>query len=362
MKRFLFITFFVFLCNGLPDQYLKAQQKIIVNNPYEGVDFENKIHKANFHTHTTKSDGSQDPDVVIDGYHSEGYSILALTDHNHVTWPWFDFGKNPEELEMLAVPGNELSRHHHNLSLFTLYPYPVREWPTRKLEVSLREVSESGGLNILAHPGRYWDTDGEDIPDDALKEYVKLFRKFNLLIGMEVHNQEDRYPRDRKLWDALLQEMMPGRPVWGFANDDSHQKTHIGLNANLFPLDNLSESSVREAMLQGKFYFSSVTTHPEDERDPSRVPVITAVHYEDEANVLTLAAEAGGEAVDEGSYTWFSNGGKIVANGSSIKLDETQDLTTYIRAEIRGPGGVTYTQPFGLGDKNNFFPATRGNE
>lgn len=362
MKQFLPIIFSVFLLNILPAQYLAAQQKIIVENPYERLDFENKIHKANFHTHTTKSDGSQDPDVVIDGYHREGYRILALTDHNHVTWPWFEFGKNPEELEMLAVPGNELSRHHHNLSLFTLYPYPVREWPTRKLEVSLREVSENGGLNVLAHPGRYWELDGEDIPDDALKEYVKLFRKFELLIGMEVHNQEDRYPRDRKLWDALLEELMPERPVWGFANDDSHRETHIGLNANLFPLENLSENAVREAMLQGEFYFSSVARHPEDERDPDRVPVITNVHYEDEVNTLTLMAKTDGEPVDESGYTWFSNRGKIVARGSAINLDETEGLTTYLRAEILGPGGVTYTQPFGLGDKNNFFPAPRGKE
>jgi hypothetical protein len=351
MKKFFLIIFFLIICNSLAESGLKAQQKVIVLNPYEELDFGNKNHKANFHTHTTKSDGSQDPDVVIDGYHREGYSILALTDHNHVTWPWFNFGKNPEELEMLAVPGNELSRHHHSLSLFTLYPYPVREWPTRKLEVSIREVSENGGLNVLAHPGRYWELDGEDIPDDALQEYVKLFRRFELLIGMEVHNMENRYPRDRKLWDALLQELMPARPVWGFANDDSHQETHIGLNANHFPLENLSESAVREAMLMGEFYFSSVTTHPEDERDADQVPVITAVHYDDEANKLTLKAETNGVRVDESHFTWFSNRGKIVGKGSVIYLDDTKELTTYLRAEIRGSGGVAYTQPFGLADK-----------
>ncbi|MFB6248064.1 MAG: Ca2+-dependent phosphoinositide-specific phospholipase C [Salinibacter sp.] len=56
----------------------------------------------------------------------------------------------------------------------------------------------------------------------ALAKYMGLFHQYDSLVGMEVHNQTDRYPWDRRLWDALLETMMPERPVWGFANDDSH--------------------------------------------------------------------------------------------------------------------------------------------
>jgi hypothetical protein len=46
---------------------------------------------------------------VIDGYHQRDYHVLAITDHNRVTWPWGNFGPDPEVLDMRPVPGNELS-------------------------------------------------------------------------------------------------------------------------------------------------------------------------------------------------------------------------------------------------------------
>lgn len=335
----------------VPELY--SQQKVVVFNPYSDVNFSSEHFKSNFHTHTTESDGSQEPAAVIDGYKNQGYNALALTDHNHLTWPWEKYGRSPEELDMLAIPGNELSRHHHNLSLFTRYPYPLRNDVPDQLHTSLREVEETGGLNVLAHPGRYWEPDGDDevIPDFALARYMGLFYNYEKLVGMEVHNQTDRYPWDRKLWDALLEEMMPERPVWGFANDDSHGKSHIGLNANWFPMQELRESSMRSAMIDGHFYFSTVTTHPEEDQNLQSSPKITEVIYSEQTNTLTIVAEVNGEQVDESAFTWFSNRGEVVARGSGINLNETEGLSTYLRAEIESTGARTYTQPFGLADK-----------
>jgi histidinol phosphatase-like PHP family hydrolase len=326
-----------------------AQDKVIVFNPYETVDWNAEHQKANFHAHTTESDGAQDPAGVIDGYHSHDYNVLALTDHNHVTWPWSEYGRSPEQLDMVPVPGNELSQHDHNLSLFTEYPSPLRTASTDRLHTSIREVGESGGLNVLAHPGRYWEPGDDRVPDDALAKYMGLFYRYDTLVGMEVHNQTDRYPWDRRLWDALLEELMPERPVWGFANDDSHGEHHIGLNASWFPLESLTRSTVREALENGQFYFSTVTTHPEAEQDLDRTPKITDVSYDRDANTLTLAAEVNGTPVDDSQVQWISNRGDVVAEGKSISIDETDGLSTYLRAEIRSDGALTYTQPFGLG-------------
>lgn len=327
--------------------------KVVVLNPYEDTALEAEHHKGNFHTHTTESDGSQDPGEVIDGYHSHDYNVLALTDHNHVTWPWGDYDRDPEELDMLPIPGNELSRHDHNLSLFSEYPEPLREEATDQLHTSIKEVSEVGGLNVLAHPGRYWEEEDEDagVPDDDLAKYMGLFYHYDKLVGMEVHNQTDRYPWDRRLWDALLEELMPERPVWGFANDDSHGEPQIGLNANWFPLQSLSESSVRMAMENGRFYFSTVTTHPEEEQDLEMAPKLTAVEYDRQANTLTLSAEAGGEPLDDERYRWISAGGETVAEGPSIAISETEGVSSYLRAEITSDGALTYTQPFGIAEQ-----------
>lgn len=327
-----------------------AQEKVVVVNPYEDVSWEAEHHKGNFHTHTTESDGSQNPDQVIDGYHEHGYGVLALTDHNHVTWPWSDYGRNPEQLDMIPVPGNELSRHNHNLSLFSTYPEPRREEAPDRLHASIQGVSEIGGLNVLAHPGRYWEPGDDRVPDDALAKYMGLFYGYDSLVGMEVHNQTDRYPWDRRLWDALLENLMPERPVWGFANDDSHGEHQIGLNASWFPLQELSRPNVRQAIEAGEFYFSTVTTHTRH-RDMELAPEITGVNYDRQGNTLTLSAEVAGEPLAEDRIQWISNRGAVVAEGSSIDLDETEGLSTYVRAELRSRGALTYTQPFGLEEK-----------
>ena len=328
-----------------------AQNKVVVFNPYEDVEWDAEHRKSNFHTHTTNSDGAQDPGPVIEGYHEHDYNVLAITDHNHVTWPWTEYGQNPDQLDMVPIPGNELSRHHHNLSLFTQYPSPKRDSSTARLHTSIPEVHSTGGLNVLAHPGRYWEPDDEQVPDGALARYMGLFHQYDSLVGMEVHNQTDRYPWDRRLWDALLEKLMPERPVFGFANDDSHGKLHIGLNANWFPLQDLSRAGVRAAVEDGRFYFSTVTTHPEKWQNLDRAPRITDVEYDESENVLALTAEVGGEPVAPEQVRWISNQGEVVSTGRRINLDETEGLSTYLRAEIRSSGGLTYTQPFGLAER-----------
>lgn len=335
----------------LAERPASAQDKVVVLNPYENVGWDAQHHKGNFHAHTTNSDGAQSPAAVIDGYHDRSYSVLALTDHNHVTWPWRDYGRNPDQLGMVPVPGNELSRHHHTLSLFSEYPAPVRDSSTSRLHTSIREVGETGGLNVLAHPGRYWEPGSDRVPDNALARYMGLFYRYDSLVAMEVHNQTNRYPQDRRLWDALLEELMPERPVWGLANDDSHGEHHIGLNASWFPLRTLNTGPVRNALEDGQFYFSTVTTHPERWQDLGRTPRITNVEYDRKENVLTLAAEVEGAPVEGRQVQWISNRGEVVAEGPRIDLDEVDGLSTYLRAEIRSEGALTYTQPFGLGTR-----------
>ena len=39
-------------------------------------------YKANFHSHTTVSDGKLTPQELRDAYREKGYSILAITDHS----------------------------------------------------------------------------------------------------------------------------------------------------------------------------------------------------------------------------------------------------------------------------------------
>ncbi len=111
-----------------------------IYNPYEDVNWDTTNHyKANFHTHTTESDGRETPAEVITRYHEGNYDILALTDHNRNTWSWTNWidevpveaSKTSEyfpELEMLAVSGNEPSDAHHFGSFFTDYDGRATDW------------------------------------------------------------------------------------------------------------------------------------------------------------------------------------------------------------------------------------------
>lgn len=324
---------------------LHAQSWRVTINPYEGVDWqEHERHHGNFHTHTTESDGRQSPAQVIDGYHAIGHDILALTDHNMHTWPWTDFGRDPEALGMVAVPGNELSHHHHTLSLFT-----GLTTETRDHETALEQVHEAGGVSILAHPGRYWDLDDQNrVPDAVRDRYAQWFKTFDSLAGMEVVNQGDRYPEDRALWDALLTEMMPGKPVWGMANDDSHGRPHIGLNTTVMLLPEHNVEQVRAALVAGRYYFTTVTSHPADERDPEHTPTIRQARVDDQAGAITIVAESGGEPVPVDRFRWVSAGGTVVHEGPTLNLNTTEGVSRYVRAEVRGDGGTAYTQPFAI--------------
>ncbi len=293
-------------------------------NPYADVDWDVfGRHKANFHTHTTESDGNMSPADVIDEYHSMGYDILAITDHNRVTWSWQDFGKDPEDLGMIAVQGNEPSRHHHMGSYFNDYNGEFTD-----LHDSLQAVADRDGLAVLFHPGRYsFDT----------AWYVDIYETYDFLVGMEVYNQGDRYPNDRELWDEVLAEMMPERPVWGFSNDDSHGLSHIGRNHQTLLLPELTEENVRAAMIKGEFYFSYTPTRGD--------PAPEIIHIEANQNEGFIAIEADG-ATD---VRWISGGETILSDEYVIYV---RGYNGYLRIELEGPYGTTYTQPFFVGDSD----------
>lgn len=321
-----------------------ADSRRLVLNPYEEVDWKN-VHqvKTALHVHTGESDGSDSPEQMIDTYRRHGYGALAITDHNRCTWPWERWGRSPSTVGMIAIPGNELSRHHHAVSL--LVPF---ETSSSRLEESLLQVAERGGVVILAHPGRYWKPAGEGgVPPEVLQNYINLFTSYDVLVGMEVINFENRYPHDRLLWDALLVRLMPNRPVWGYANDDAHSRSSAGRNWVMLLLPEPSLQAVGQALRKGHHYFASVTTHDRIRRDPAQTPVIHEIRHDVENGVIHIVATCGGSPLPEENCSWIANG-TIVHRGLSFPYRTAEGFENYVRAELRGPGGTTFTQPFGF--------------
>ena len=338
--------------------------KLVFSSPYEGVAWETVGHyDANLHTHTNLSDGRFDPHAVIDRYHGMGYRILALTDHDHMhvdvrpnaLYPWTDLnmiyhkikseesvrfnrtygeladeewqGRDPKDLGMVSIEGSEISRTHHIASLFNDYA-----GGTADEETALQEIGARDGLAVFLHPGRYTFT---------ADWYVDFYRRHPHLVGMEVYNQADRYPGDRRMWDSVLYHLMPDRPVWGFANDDTHRDVHFGWNRNVFVLSKLSKEHVFKAMEYGHFYFFV----PFEQGTPPTVKLAGAV-VGDGTVRLTLVGDY--NRVEWITYNPDTGANHAVGHGLEVSLDDIYPPTSFVRAVIIGDEGRTYTQPFGL--------------
>ncbi len=295
-----------------------------IRNPYEHIDWQaHKQYKANFHTHTTLSDGLSTPQEAIDLYSVYGYSILSLTDHDHVSWPWQSFGRDPEMIGMIAIQGNEVSSFHHFGSYFN--DYQAREESENE---AIAKIGKRGGLAVLFHPGRY---------NKPVGWYLNMFRRHPHLIGLEVYNQGDRYPRDRELWDTILTNNTFDRAVWAFSNDDMHDpEIQFGRNWNVMLLPDLSEESVYLAMKQGMFFFVySPSGHVNN-----TVPSIDGIEVDSCKGFIRI------EARDYEYVEWISDG-QVVDGGSQIELSLLHRRSKYVRAIVYGRGGaVTGTQPF----------------
>ncbi len=329
-----------------------------IENPYETVNWsEYGQYKANFHTHTTRSDGRLNPHDAVDAYHELGYTILAITDHNLVTYPWTGFSnlspsqrsidraesdpqampdnfvfenRDPRQLGMIDIEANELSSHHHMGSFFNDHIRPVYGQSvdfTVTEEESIEDVGSNSGIVMLYHPGRY---------DKTLDWYVDIYTTYDHVFGLEVYNQGDRYPDDRLLWDSILTVTLPDRQVWGYSNDDMHVAPHIGRNWNMLMLPEPSHEQVRHAMENGLSYFVYA---PEGHQGPA-APAIDEIHVNRRRGTISITAS------ETDRIIWISEG-RIVHEGYSISLDEIHDLGKYVRAELLGAGSsITSTQAF----------------
>lgn len=331
-----------------------------IDNPYDQVNWsEDGQYKANFHTHTTRSDGRINPHAVVDAYHSLGYEILAITDHNLVTYPWTSFStlrpsqrsidrrendpesmpvsfifedRNPATLGMIDIEANELSSHHHMGSFFNNHKRPVYGQPvdfTVTEQESIEDVAAKNGIVMLYHPGRY---------DRTLDWYVDIFNTYEHVFGLEVYNQGDRYPEDRMLWDSILTLTLPDRQVWAYSNDDMHVESHIGRNWNMVIIPELSHDQVRHAMEQGLSYF----VYAPEWRVSSSAPFIHEIQVNRRRGTISITAS------DVERVIWISEG-RAVHEGSGITLGEVSDLGVYVRAELYGAGNsITSTQAFAI--------------
>lgn len=347
-------------------------------NPYERVDWATFSHyRADLHVHTIQSDGCHHPEEVIRVYHEAGFSILSITDHDTVspngcptredaspeqieiglfterhspypdpqpanfpanaTWPWSDFGApSPTELGMVGIEGTEMTCGHHRNSFFN--DYGVVTPCTLSINEQLHEVAQRGGLVFINHP------------ESRFKEwYLELFRyhSADYLVGIEISRNVDN---SAAVWDQLLGDLMPSRPVWGFATSDMHLFTQTQFAFTVFLLDELTTEGVKKAMETGQFY-SVVGPGMMDLREIGRAaydgtyPELRSISVDRDSAEISIDAANYDEIVwISGSPTWrytvdSEEGiswppGEILHRGAVFQSSSGDRELPYVRAEL----------------------------
>lgn len=351
-------------------QTTSGKLNYVISNPYETVDWSTfGQFKANFHSHTTESDGAHTPKEMIEDAYAKDFDIFVLSDHNFTSTTYdrqdrnLDWYLTPERgaeiasgvgrdgRGMINIPySNEQSVKDH---LNTFWADFNNE-SNATLESKIAMAQELGGISHISHPGRYTGArrmsfeEGAIVSSDpqVVGKYVDLFMKYPSCVGMEIINKKDGDSiSDRILWDNILKKTMPERPVWGFSNDDTHSMENTGFSFNmmLMPENNLDE--VRYSMENGTFYAVALISKRElgvDFVAEGPFPVISNIEVDQSENTITITGE-NYEVIE-----WIADG-EIIATGNTIDLNHFEDkVNNYIRAQLKGPGGISFTQPFGL--------------
>lgn len=415
-KRVLSLLLAVLICAGaLPVVF--AQDEVAtdvdytITNPYSTVNWETYgQYKASLHNHSIVSDGDDDFKDVIETYYSMGYDILSITDHGTVDRSWTEpnyvpalqwalgfrrdnFAKPTGLTEqrykeittgadrggrgMLRVPfgieNNPVSiNNSHVNSWFVDYGNGVLGG-TSDYETPIKNVHKLGGLSVINHPGEYTDARHEDDPEKAYNEdydyyinkFARLLKKYPSCIGVDVNSKGDgRTRNDRKLWDILLQKVVPsGRNVLALGSADAHRVSAMDSGWTVMLMPSNTVANLKSCMEKGAFFAASrdiknkaelaqlnkevgydiTNEHGEWHAETGTVqPVVTNITVDDKEDTISITAE------NALTVHWIANG-KVIHVGNTIDLDDySSEIGSYVRAEVFGEGAILYVQPFTL--------------
>lgn len=289
-------------------------------NPF---DLPGRWYKANFHCHSTLSDGDVSPGQRVRQYKEKGYDILAITDHR-VASPTRDLSSD----DFLTLCGTELHPNYPHIRVDTphhLVCLNVPEGFSMDDEIDanevVRRVNQLGGAVIYAHPYRYGHTINHLT---AVHDYaaIEVYNASGWKVCKELSSVH---------WDDLL---LDGRRVGAVAVDDIHSGPDIFLGWTWIKSEQLNPESVIQALRDGAYYASTG-------------PIIEDFRVEN--GVVSIKCSPCREIRLIGQCEY----GKLFrANGDPLEevSFELWEGFQYLRAEVRDENGRTaWTNPVFFG-------------
>ena len=297
-------------------------------------------YKGNVHTHTTKSDGDADPEVVVEWYKNHDYDFLVLSDHNHRT---IIDGYSDA---LILIPGEEVSArilggdipiHLNGIGISRVVEPIDAGGVVETLQANVDLITEAGGIASLNHPNASWAYDHKDI---VQIEGATLLEVYNGWPGSDSEGAPGKYSGE-EIWDNVLST---GKIIYGIAVDDAHHYsdfTHTMANPGrgwiVVNAEQLTNESIIDSLIAGKFYFSTGIDIEDISMLDEGIELVISQHRDYIYNTKFIGKD--GEVLKE-------------VTGLQPKYEFSGD-EEYVRASIKSSIGTrAWTQPTFLNDLN----------
>ena len=297
-------------------------------------------YKGNVHTHTTKSDGDADPEVVVEWYKNHDYDFLVLSDHNHRT---IIDGYSDA---LILIPGEEVSArilggdipiHLNGIGISRVVEPIDAGGVVETVQANVDLITEAGGIASLNHPNASWAYDHKDI---VQIEGATLLEVYNGWPGSNSEGAPGKYSGE-EIWDNVLST---GKIMYGIAVDDAHHYsdfTHTMANPGrgwiVVNAEQLTNESIIDSLIAGKFYFSTGIDIEDISMLDEGIELVISQHRDYIYNTKFIGKD--GEVLKE-------------VTGLQPKYEFSGD-EEYVRASIKSSIGTrAWTQPTFLNDLN----------
>ena len=238
------------------------------------------FYKANLHLHTNLSDGALSPEEVKAKYKSNGYSILAYTDHE-VIIPHHDL--NDEDF--LTITSYELALEEDIEYTFSSVKATHLNFYAKDKDNIIPPFFDEDKISEKISGTRPYITDGMrarkykfEYSSECINEVIAKANEEGFLVSYNhpvwnLHNYED-YKDYKGLWGVecynhecaitgLVDSMTPiddllhrGEKVFTLATDDSHREDSCCGGYVMIKAEELEYGAVMTALERGDFYAS----------------------------------------------------------------------------------------------------------